>query len=276
MYLDFFSLSCAPFDLLPDARFLYLGKNHDAALTSLHYGIETGAGFIVITGEIGTGKTTLIRSILGSLSQQFVVGLITNTHPDFGSMLEWVLLSFGLEYKNMSEMERYESLTNHLIQHYAKGRKVILVIDEAQNLDVESLEKLRVISNLNADHHRVLQVILAGQPELLDNLRQPSLRQFAQRVAVGFQIKALTLEDTGNYIHHRLKVAGCERRVFTPAAVKMVYKHSGGVPRLINIICHNALVLAYADQNEEIDQRAMDSVIKVTRDIAVLPFDTVE
>ncbi len=275
MYLNFFSLSFAPFDLLPDARFLYLGKNHDAALTSLRYGIETGAGFIVITGEIGTGKTTLIRSILNNLPQQYVVGLITNTHPDFGSMLEWVLLSFSLEYKNMSEMERYESLTDHLIQHYAKGRKVVLVIDEAQNLDVDSLEKLRVISNLNADHHRVLQVILAGQPELLDNLRQPSLRQFAQRVAVGFQIKPLTLEDTGNYIQHRLAVAGNDQRIFTPGAVKIVHRHSGGVPRLINIICHNALVLAYADQKSQVDHRAMESTIKVTRDIAVLPFDTV-
>ncbi len=275
MYLDFFSLKRPPFELLPDARFLYLGKNHDAALTSLRYGIETGAGFIVISGEIGTGKTTLIRTILGGLPQQYVVGLITNTHPDFGSLLEWILLSFGLDYKGLSEMERYERLTNFLIEHYAKGRRVILIVDEAQNLDMASLEKLRVISNLNADHHRIVQVILSGQPELLDMLKQPSLRQFAQRVAVGFQIKPLTLEDTGNYIHHRMKIAGSEEDIFTSKAIAMIHKQTGGVPRLINMICHNALVLAYADGKEKIDDKVMQSVVQVTRDIAVLPFDTV-
>ena len=275
MYLDFFSLSCPPFELLPDARFLYLGKNHDAALTSMRYGVETGAGFIVITGEIGTGKTTLIRNILGGLPQQYIVGLVTNTHPDFGSLLEWILLSFSLEYKGLTEMERYEALSNFLIENYAKGRRVILIVDEAQNLNLESLEKLRVISNLNADHHRILQVILSGQPELLDMLRQPSLRQFAQRVAVGFQIKPLTLEDTGNYIRHRMKIAGCDQDVFTERAIKMIFRHTAGVPRLINMICHNALVLAYADNKLRVDDKIMDSVVQVTRDIAVLPFDTV-
>ena len=146
MYLKHFSLTCMPFDLLPDPKFLYLGKNHDLALTSLRFGLESGAGFTVITGDIGAGKTTLIRAILNELTSEFVVGLTTNTHEDFGSLLEWILLSFSLEYKNMSDMERYEQLTHFLLENYAQGKRTIIIIDEAQNLESDTLEKLRVIS----------------------------------------------------------------------------------------------------------------------------------
>lgn len=272
MYLDHFSLSCKPFDLLPDPRFLYLGKNHDMALTSLRYGVETGAGFTVITGEIGAGKTTLIRAILNNLTPEFIVGLITNTHKDFGSLLEWVLLSFSLDYRNMSDMERYEKLTDFLVESYAKGKRAVIIVDEAQNLELDSLEKLRVISNLNADHHRILQIILSGQPEFREMLNKPELRQLAQRITVDFHIGPLTIDEVGNYISHRMRVAGCDREVFTKGAIEKIGEYTKGIPRLINILCNNALVFAYADKLETIDREALASVISVTKDIGMLPF----
>jgi len=273
MYLKHFSLNTMPFDLLPDPRFLYLGKNHDMALTSLRYGIESGAGFLVITGDIGIGKTTLIRTMLNYLTNDHQVGLVTNTHKDFGSLLEWILLAYSLDHRGMSEMERYELLTEFLVENYAKGKHAVLIIDEAQNLDVNSLEKLRVISNLNSDHHKILQVILAGQPEFLDTLRLPELRQFAQRVAVGFHIKPLTPEDTEAYINHRLKVAGAEQPIFTAEACQKVAEYTKGVPRLINMLCNNALVFAFADRKDWVSLDIMNSVIDTTKEIGLLPFE---
>ena len=272
MYLDHFSLNCKPFDLLPDPRFLYLGKSHDMALTSLRYGVETGAGFTVITGDIGAGKTTLIRAILNNLTPEFVVGLITNTHKDFGSLLEWVLLSFSLEYRNMSDMERYEKLTDFLVESYARGKRAVVIVDEAQNLELDSLEKLRVISNLNADHHRILQIILSGQPEFREMLNRPELRQLAQRITVDFHIGPLPSDEVGNYINHRMRVAGCDREVFTDDAIETIGTYTKGVPRLINILCNNALVYAYADKLDTIDRETLTSVIAVTKDIGMLPF----
>lgn len=273
MYLDHFSLSCKPFDLLPDPRFLYFGKSHDMALTSLRYGVETGAGFTVITGDIGAGKTTLIRAILNNLAPEFVVALITNTHKDFGSLLEWILLSFALDYKNMSDMERYEKLTDFLVESYAKGKRAVIILDEAQNLELDELEKLRVISNLNADHHRILQIILSGQPEFREMLNKPELRQLAQRITVDFHIGPLPPAEVGDYIKHRMKIAGCDREVFTGNAIAKISEYTKGIPRLINILCNNALVYAYADKLDSIDEKTLAAVISVTRDIGMLPFN---
>jgi type II secretory pathway predicted ATPase ExeA len=242
------------------------------ALTSLRYGVETGAGFTVITGDIGAGKTTLIRSILNNLTPEFVVGLITNTHKDFGSLLEWILLSFSLDYRNMSDMERYEKLTDFLVESYAKGKRAVIIVDEAQNLELDALEKLRVISNLNADHHRILQIILSGQPEFRDMLTKPELRQLAQRITVDFHIGPLSAEEIGNYIQHRMRTAGCDREIFSKEAIKIIGEYTQGIPRLINILCNNALVYAYADKLTTIDHDILKSVISVTKDIGMLPF----
>ena len=243
------------------------------ALTSLRYGVETGAVFTVITGDIGAGKTTLIRAILNSLASEFVVGLITNTHKDFGSLLEWILLSFSLDYKNMSDMERYEKLTDFLVESYAKGKRAVIIVDEAQNLELDSLEKLRVISNLNADHHRILQIILSGQPEFREMLNKPELRQLAQRITVDFHIGPLPTDEVGNYVNHRMQVAGCNREVFTKDAITKISEYTKGIPRLINILCNNALVYAYADKLHTIDKETLASVISVTKDIGMLPFN---
>lgn len=273
MYLDHFSLTCRPFDLLPDPRFLYLGKSHDAALTSLHYGIETGAGFTVITGDIGAGKTTLLRAILNKLPANYTVGLITNTHRDFGTLLDWIMLAFGLKNKAKRDIDRYQRFTNFLIKEYASGKRVLVILDEAQNLDVSELEKLRVISNLNADHHRIIQIILSGQPEFRETLHKPELTQLAQRVTVDYHLGPLPKNEIGNYIHHRMKTAGCTDNVFSDDAVEVIAKNTNGVPRLMNILCNNALVYAYADQLKVIDRKTMNEVMKVTKDIGSLPFE---
>ncbi len=261
-----------PFDLLPDPRFLYCGPSHDTALTCLRYGIESGAGFTVITGDIGAGKTTLIRSILGELTQEFVVGLVTNTHRDFGTLLEWILLSFGLDYKGKTDMERYELLASFFVDCYANNQRVIIIIDEAQNLEIDELEKLRVISNLNADHHRIVQIILSGQPEFRDTLRLPVLKQFAQRVTVDFHVNPLPMDEVGNYIHHRTQTAGAEEKIFTDEAVVKIGEYTSGVPRLINILCNNALVYAFGYRHDLVNEEIIVSVIADTKDICMLPF----
>lgn len=243
------------------------------ALTSLRYGIETGAGFTVVTGDIGAGKTTLIRGILNRLPDHYTVGLITNTHRDFGTLLEWILLSFGLKYKAKRDMERYDKLTQFLVEEYAKGKRVVIIVDEAQNLDPSDLEKLRVISNLNADHHRILQIILTGQPEFRETLHRPDLIQLAQRVTVDYHLKPLPQDEIGPYIEHRMKVAGNENKVFTDDALLVIGEYTNGVPRLINILCSNALVYAYADRLLEINKETLNSVVQVTRDIGSLPFE---
>lgn len=278
MYLKHFSLTSLPFDLLPDPKYLYMGENHDSALTGLRYGIESGAGFTIITGAVGAGKTTLIRAILRDLAilneqgSEFVIGLTSNTHADFGSLLEWILLSFGLEYKDMSEMERYEKLTNFLIENYSKGARTVIIIDEAQNLSLNALEKLRVISNLNADHHRILQIILAGQSEFRDTLMLPELKQFAQRVTVDYHLGPLPLKDVGPYVKHRMKVAGGDGEIFTDEAIKAIGDYSNGIPRLINILSNNALVYAYADDKHTVDKDIVLSVIEDANASGLLSF----
>jgi len=275
MYLSHFSLNFMPFDLLPDPRLLYCGPSHDTALTCLRYGIESGAGFTVITGDIGAGKTTLLRTILNELSDDFVVGLTTNTHKDFGTLLEWILLSFGLDYKGKSDMERYELLASFFVECYANNQRVVVIIDEAQNLEADELEKLRVISNLNADHHRIVQIILSGQPEFRDTLRLPQLIQFAQRVTVDFHINPLPKSEVGNYVRHRMEAAGAEERVFSDKAIERIAEYTGGVPRLINILCNNALVYAFGYQLSHVDGEILKSVISDTKDICMLPFESV-
>lgn len=282
MYLSHFSLSSLPFDILPDPKFLFLSKNHESALMGLRYGIESGAGFTVITGDIGAGKTTLIRAILhdlatsNGLEAEFVIGLTSNTHKDFGSLLEWVLLSFGLEYKNMSEMERYEQLTSFLIENYALGKKTIIIIDEAQNLGTDELEKLRVISNLNADHHRILQIILSGQPEFRAILKRPELKQLVQRVTVDYHLGPLQGDDVGLYINHRLSVVGSKEKIFNKKAISTIGEYSKGIPRLINILCSNAMVYAFADNLHTIDENVVLSVIKDANETGLLSFAQIE
>ena len=264
MYETFYGFREKPFSILPDPGFLYLSKKHQRALTMLEYGVINQAGFSVVTGAIGSGKTTLVRKLLEGVDETLKVGLISNTHCDsFEELLQWIHLSFELDYHGKDKVALYESFTNFLVSEYAARRRAVLIIDEAQNLAMESLEQLRMLSNVNADKHQLLQLILVGQPGLRDVLRQPQLEQFAQRIAVAYHLTPLDEAETGQYIRHRLRVAGGDSDIFTDASCREVWAITGGVPRLINILCDSALVYGFADQHNCID---VDLVKDVVRD----------
>jgi len=255
MYRSFYHLREKPFTLLPDPGFLYLSSKHRMALTLLEYGLMNQAGFTVISGDIGTGKTTLIRHQLDHMDREHTVGLITNTHRSFGELLQWILLAYNLEHANLGKAEMYRRFVDFVIDEYAHNRRVVLIVDEAQNMAVDTLEELRMLSNINADKNQALQVILVGQRELRDTLRRPDLIQFAQRISVDYHLEPLSEEETQGYIRHRLKIAGGDPLLFDEAACRAVHRYTNGVPRLINLLCDTILVYGYAEQQERIATR---------------------
>ncbi len=265
MYEAYYGLSERPFSLLPDPSFLYLSKGHDTALTLLEYGFTSQAGFTVITGEIGSGKTTLSRHILNKLGDNVKVGLITNAQKSFGELLQWVLLAFGLDYKNKSKVELYQAFNDFLIDEYRKNHRTVLMIDEAQNLSIETMEELRMLSNINADKHQVLQMVLLGQPELRTMLRRPELEQFAQRISVDFHLKRLDEDETKAYIKHRLAIVGGDPDLFDDEACEAAFMLSNGTPRIINRVCDLALVYGFAEEQQQITAEIM---LEVTMDKA--------
>ena len=281
MYESFYGLRKNPFSLLPDPNFLYMGKKHSSAYSMLEYGLVNQAGFTVITGEIGCGKTTLIRHHLDQMGQDMTVGLVSNTLMTSDELLQWVLLAFDLDYRGKSKVECFDLFSDFLIDEYAKNRRTVLIVDEAQNLDARTLEELRMLSNINSDSNQVLQLVLVGQPELKHTLHRPDMHQFAQRVAVDYHLEALGREETREYIHHRLSVAGGNRELFKSEACYLIYRSTQGIPRLINILCDTALVYGYAENKKVIDAKLLmavlkdqsarikdDKLLKVTRDPA--------
>ncbi len=263
MYQAFYEFDEKPFSLLPDPGFLFLSPKHQKALTMLQFGMMNQAGFTVITGEIGSGKTTLIRQVLTETGEDVTIGLVSNTHRSFGELLQWVLLAFGLEYRDKSKVELYQTLSEFILKEYSRDRRTVLIIDEAQNLDIEALEELRMLSNINSDKNQFLQLILVGQPNLRETLRRPELHQFAQRIAVDYSLGTLTLEETWQYIRHRLKVAGGDPNLFDTKACAAIYYYSSGTPRLINSLCEQSLVIGFAEQKKRID---VDIVCDVVRE----------
>ncbi|MDW3094302.1 MAG: AAA family ATPase [Gammaproteobacteria bacterium] len=257
MYNEHFGLSEKPFALSPDPGFLYFTKSHRLAMTMLEYGIQNESGFTLISGEVGCGKTTLIRYLLRNLDDSYTVGLISNTHESFGELIDLVLLAFDLEYKNKSNIEKYHTFENFLLEQYGMGQNTILIVDEAQNLSSRMLEELRVISNINSEKDQLFQIVLSGQPEIRETLRMPELKQFAQRISSDFHLTPLTLEQLTEYIKHRLKVAGARQMLFTNSAIRMIFNFSKGVPRVANTFCDLSLVYAYADGLEAVDWRTV-------------------
>lgn len=271
MYEHYYGLAEKPFSLLPDPEYLYLSRHHQKALTLLEYGILNQAGFCVISGQAGSGKTTLIRYLLNRLDNDVTVGLLSNTHESFEELLAWILMSFGLAYQNKSKTQRYQIFVDFLIEEYAQKRHTLLIIDEAQNMSPAALEELRMLSNINADQDHLLQMILMGQPGLLKNLQRPQLRQFAQRIAVDYKLEAMNKAETCAYIRHRLKIAGAAADIFNNSACMAVYYHSRGLPRLINLLCDTALVYGYAESVPVIDKTLIDDVVKERDENTILP-----
>ena len=264
MYEAYYGFREKPFSLVPDPDFLYLGKHHRAALNILEYGLRGEASFALISGEVGSGKTILIRRFLRMVDQHTTVGLITNTHASLGSLLDWILLAFNLDYRGKQKVELFEILTNFLRDQRAHGRRTVLIIDEAQNMELEMLEELRMLSNINVDKELMFQIVLAGQPEILDKINRPELRQLAQRISANFHLSPLTLDETRDYICHRLVVAGGRRAVFDNLACAAIYYFTQGLPRPINILCDAALVYGFGEERETI---GLDTILEVVQDV---------
>jgi general secretion pathway protein A len=262
IYNDHFGLAERPFTLLPDPDFLYWSEIHTRAYAMLEYGMLTHAPITVITGEIGAGKTTLLRHLLRSLPEEFTVGLISNAQGNRGELLHWVLMALGVPAEtDASYVQLFAQFQDFLIEEYASGRRTMLIFDEAQNLSTETLEELRMFSNINADKDELLQLVLVGQPELRTLIGQPRLAQFAQRVSAEYHLPGMTAEQVLGYIAHRLAVAGATREIFTPAACECVHLASRGVPRLVNQICDYALVYAFTDGLDKVDASVIEQVV---------------
>lgn len=261
MYETFYGLKETPFSIQPDPDFLYFGRRHTYAYAMMEYAVKSRAGFMVVSGEIGCGKTTLIRHLLNNLAPSLTVGLVSNTHREIANLLEWIVLAFGLPYEGLSGVALYDSFQRFLIEQYGLGKSVLLIVDEAQNLRPDTLEYLRMLSNINADKNQLLQIMLVGQPQLKDMLTRPDLLQFAQRVEFDFHIKPFAAADVQNYIEHRLAVAGRNATLFTPEACAKIAEVSQGVPRCINILCNTALVYGFSAEAERIDLALVDEVL---------------
>jgi len=271
MYQEFFNFTERPFSLTPDPSFLYMGKGHRMALTMLNYGLRSEAGITVISGEVGAGKTTLIHHVLDGLGEDITVGLISNTHTAFGELLEWVLMAFGLDYTNKTKTELYQLFSDYLIEQYAQNKRTVLIIDEAQNFGAETLEELRMLSNINSGKHMVLQLVLVGQPELLQTMKKQELRQLAQRVSVDYHIESLKLADTIEYIKFRIEHAGGDPGIFLKSACAVVHYYSRGIPRLINTLCDFALVYAFAEERRKVDAKLVLDVVRDKQKGGIFP-----
>jgi type II secretory pathway predicted ATPase ExeA len=262
IYTTHFGLRERPFSLVPDPEFLYWAAPHRRAFAMLEYGLVSRAPITVITGEVGAGKTTLLYHLLGALGPEVRVGLIANAHGDRGELLRWVLLALAQPTApGATYVDLFGQFQNFLIAEYAAGRRVVLIFDEAQNLSRESLEELRMLTNINSGKDELLQLVLVGQPELRDTIRRPDLVQFAQRVTSSFHLPAMDAEMVRGYIRHRLAVAGAPRPIFDEAAMNRVHAATRGVPRLVNQLCDMAMVYAYAKEETAIGAETIEQVI---------------
>ncbi|MEO6307915.1 MAG: AAA family ATPase [Nitrospiraceae bacterium] len=248
MYESFYGLRTKPFALLPDSDFLYPGSAHRTAYSLLEYGLINEAPFMVLTGDPGMGKTSLLQKLIAEHGEKHSIGLVTNARYDIDHLLPWILLSLGLSKKRLDPVEAYHIFSEFLIQESKQRRRVILIIDEAQSLGAELLEELRLLSNLNDGKTLKLQIILSGQPDLHTLLQRIDMTQFAQRIVVDYHLEPLSEVETGHCIRHRLKVAGGHPSLFTNKACALVHRLTRGTPRLINQVCEVALTYGFAEQ----------------------------
>jgi general secretion pathway protein A len=264
MYLNFYGLKEKPFNTTPDPKFLFLTAGHREALAQLVYGVQEAKGFIVLSAEIGTGKTTLLQALLRQLDgTNTAVAYVFNSTLGFDGILEYMLRDFGIEKGGDTRAARLFALNNFLIERRRSNQNTVLIIDEAQNLDPPTLEEVRLLSNFESPSGKLLQIVLAGQPELNHKLALPELRQLRQRVALRCTIPALDADETREFIRTRLRIAGArDVGIFTDRAVKRIAEWSGGIPRLINIACDHCLLVGYADEKKHVDRDIVDRAIK--------------
>jgi general secretion pathway protein A len=263
MYESFYGLKEKAFNLNPDPEYFYLSREHEDAYRHLEYAISESKGFAVITGEVGSGKTTLINYLLYKLELDINIGLITNTNIPASQFLKAICREFEIDVDVREKVDVMEIFQDFLLERYAQNERVLLIIDEAQNISLEAMEEIRMLSNLEAEKNHLIQIILIGQPELKSKLQRHDLKQFAQRVSTHYHINGLNKDEVNNYIRYRLEVGEAENLdIFQEDAIELIYRHALGIPRIINVICDTALVYGYADEIKIIDKGLIETVIK--------------
>ncbi len=263
MYEQFYGLKENPFNVTPNPEYIYLGENHREALAQLFYGVRERKGFIVITGEVGTGKTTLIHYLLDKMSGDHTkTALLFNPKLSVDDFIQYILKDLGIRVQGKTKGEYLHNLHRYLLHAYQREERVILIVDEAQGLKPELLEEIRLLSNLETSRSKLLQIILLGQPELDKTLSQPGFRQLRQRINLRYHLSPLSAKETKEYIGKRLRIAGAKTAIFTEKALKQIYLSSGGVPRLINILCDNALLNGYALDQKVVNDRSVREAAK--------------
>jgi type II secretory pathway predicted ATPase ExeA len=264
MYKEFFGLRANPFNVNPDPRYLYLTRHTEEALACLTYGIQSRKGFVLLTGEVGTGKTTLINKLLEWLRlQQVATAFIFNSRLDVPQFLDFMMADFAIPCDSKSKSQVLQRLYNWLLDRYRAGETAVLIVDEAQNLSDEVLEEIRMLTNLETFTEKLLQIVLVGQPELEQRLKQPQLRQLRQRLTLRAKTHPFNMEETRLYINQRLRIAGSNGdQVFDPEAVAALFRYSMGVPRVINLLCEHCLVSAFVDQKKTVSSDIVDAVAK--------------
>jgi len=262
MYLAYYHFKEKPFNLTPDSNFLYLSKNHKTALQYLLYGINERRGFILLTGEVGAGKTTLCRSLLKELNDTLNIAVVFNPYLSETGLLRTIIEDFAIKTKAKSKADLITVLNNFLLEQRSVGRNVVLMIDECQNLRLPVIEQIRMLSNLETEKEKLIQIILVGQPEFRQKLADPRLLQLNQRISVRFHIPPLDQEETREYIEHRVGIAGGERVGFTDRAHALIHATSLGVPRMINILCDYALMAGFLEETKEITEKIVAKAVE--------------
>ena len=264
MYKDFFGLKANPFNVNPDPRFLFLTRHTEEALACLTYGIQSRKGFVLLTGEVGTGKTTLLNKLMEWLRvQQVATALIFNSQMNVPQFLEYMMADFGIPCDSKSKSQILLKLYNWLLDRYRAGETAVLIVDEAQNLSDEVLEEIRLMTNLETFTEKLLQIVVVGQPELEQKLKQPNLRQLRQRLTLRAKTHPLTLEETRAYVAQRLRIAGSNgQQIFDPEALAFIHRYSAGIPRVVNLICEHCLVSAFVDHEKVIRSSVVEAVAR--------------
>jgi general secretion pathway protein A len=264
MYKEFFGLRANPFNVNPDPRYLFLTRHTEEALACLTYGIQSRKGFVLLTGEVGTGKTTLINKLLEWLRlQQVATAFVFNSRMNVPQFLDYMMADFGIPCDSKSKSQILQRLYNWLLDRYRAGETAVLIVDEAQNLTDEVLEEIRMLTNLETFTEKLLQIVLVGQPELETKLKQPQLRQLRQRLTLRAKTHPLTIEETKAYVQQRLRIAGSDgRQIFDGDALSAVHKYSNGIPRVVNLLCEHCLVSAFVDQKSTIAEGVVDAVAR--------------